>query len=126
MKQVLKYLDREFWVEKNISLPTLASRRIMIEAVRLLEKRVAHFACLAGKTEVIVYPDGDVGICEMLKPIGNVKETNYDLNKFYQQNKDRFQAVKKCSCIHDCNLTSSIRFSPESLIEMVKKKPKLL
>ena len=125
MKKVLRCLEKEVWETQNNSLPVLGSRRIMIEAVRLLEKGTTPLTCWAGKTEIIIYPDGDVGICEMLKSVGNLKETGYNLIKFYQQHREKFQAVKKCRCTHDCNLTSSVRFSPESLVEVVKKRPKI-
>ncbi|MFH1575546.1 MAG: radical SAM protein [Candidatus Nealsonbacteria bacterium] len=122
MKSAFKCLDAEAWKTKNIPLIAFSNRQIMIEVIRLLEKRSTGFSCLAGKTEVIVYPEGDVGICEMLKPVGNLEETGYDLIKFYKQHREQFQAARKCSCTHDCNVMSSIRFSPSSIVELIKRK----
>ena len=122
MKNVLEYLDKEFWGKSDASLVSLINRQTMIEIIRILEQKTSNFTCLAGKTELIVYPEGDVGICEMLKSVGNLKETDYDLIKFYQRHKEKFQAKKLCRCTHDCAILSSIRFSPESLVEIVKRK----
>lgn len=121
MKGVLEYLDKEVW-GNDISLFSLINRQVMIETIRILENRVDNFTCLAGKTEIIIYPEGDVGICEMLKPVGNLKEADYDLIKFYQQQREKFQAKRRCCCTHDCAILSSIRFSPESLIGIIKRK----
>jgi len=122
MKDVFEYLDLKVWKAKNNSLFEFFNREIMMQAIRILEKKSRHFSCLAGKTEVVIYPEGEVGICEMLKPVGNLKETKYDLIKFYKQYKEKFQAIPKCVCTHDCSIMSSIKFSPELLVEMVKKK----
>ena len=122
MKGVLEYLDKEFWNKSNTPLISLINRQTMIETIRILEKKAGNFNCLAGKTEIIVYPEGDVAICEMLKPVGNLKESDYDLVEFYQRHKEKFQTKKLCRCTHDCAILSSIRFSPESLVEMVKRK----
>ncbi len=119
MKNIFRYLDKNIWQKKRNSLFTLANRQVLKEVIKLLEKKNKNLPCLAGRTEIVVYPEGNVGICEMLKPVGNLKETNYDLVKFYEKYKDKFQSPKKCSCSHDCNIMSSIRFSPESLTEMI-------
>jgi len=122
MKNVFKYLDKKVWNTRNNSLLTLANRQVLIEIIRLLERKNTEFNCSAGTSEVIIYPEGDVGICEMLKSVDNLKNTNYNLIKFYQKRKEKFQANRKCSCTHDCNVMSSIRLTPKSLVEMIKRK----
>ncbi len=121
MKKALEYLDKEVWGQNN-SLFYLINRQVMVETIRILENRATNFTCLAGTTELIVYPEGDVGICEMLKPVGNLQETDYDLIKFYLKQKEKFQAKRSCRCTHDCAILSSIRFSPESLLEIAEGK----
>lgn len=122
MKKAFRYLDKELWNKKDVSILSLINRQLMIETIRVLEKKSASFTCLSGQTELIIYPEGEVGICEMLKPIGNLKETEFDLKKFYDKNKSQFRDEKKCRCTHDCTILSSIRFSPESLVELAKHK----
>ena len=121
MKKVLECLDREVW-DKNVSLFSLSNRQVMAETIRILEKKATNFICLAGKTEMIIYPEGNVGICEMLKPIGSLKETDYDLAKFHKRHREKFQAPRNCRCTHDCAILSSIRFSSDSIVEMIKRK----
>ncbi|MFH1610666.1 MAG: radical SAM protein [Patescibacteria group bacterium] len=116
MVQVFKYLDTKLW-KKNTDLLPIMNRQIMKEVIKILEQKSSP-PCLAGQTEVVIYPEGDVGICEMLKPVGNLKETNYDFERFYKQHKE-FKIKKSCTCIHDCNVMSQIKFSPKSLIEIV-------
>lgn len=122
MKRAFECLETKAWKTKNNPLIAFGNRQIIIEVIRLLEKRAINFTCSAGKTEVVIYPEGDVGICEMLKPVGNLKETDYDLIKFYKQHKEKFQAIRKCTCTHDCNIMSSIRLSPPSIVELIKRK----
>ena len=122
MKKIFAYLEKEAWGTNNNTLTALINRQRMIESIRILEKKPSALACPAGKTELVIYPEGDVGICEMLKPLGNLKETDHDLIKFYEKYRRQFQAKKSCSCTHDCNITASIRLSPQSLVEIAKRK----
>lgn len=74
------------------------------------------FRCLAGKTSVVIYPEGDVAVCELKKPIGNLRDFNYDIKKIMESKKykEMLNQIKKikCSCTHDCFIYNTINHTP--------------
>ena len=83
------------------------------------KKAVMH--CLAGKIDGILYPNGDVALCEVVIPFGNLRDYDLDFNKLWnsvEANKMR-KKIKFCYCIHPCNLLSSMRFDYNSLLRII-------
>jgi MoaA/NifB/PqqE/SkfB family radical SAM enzyme len=73
--------------------------------------------CYAGLINTVIYPDGNVGLCEILdKKIGNLRGFDMDLGKLWASDtrRDLVRWVKEsnCYCTHECNLTSNILFNP--------------
>ncbi len=73
--------------------------------------------CYAGKTNIVIYPDGDVFPCELLKDkIGNLREENYDFRRIWFsvklkkiRNKIR---EERCYCYHGCNALTNVVYNP--------------
>jgi hypothetical protein len=42
--------------------------------LKTLTKQAQVIPCLAGILSVVVYANGDVGVCEMHKPLGNLRQ----------------------------------------------------
>ena len=78
--------------------------------------------CFAGYQDAVLLPNGDVSVCEMTRPIGNIAETGYDLVRFFGRDNIR-SALKRylrCSCAHDCNIVNSIRLNASSIARILK------
>jgi MoaA/NifB/PqqE/SkfB family radical SAM enzyme len=69
------------------------------------------FLCSAGRSILVIYPNGDVSLCELKNPIGNLRDENYDIKRIL----DNEKALKmlgeisrdRCSCTHICFLNAS-------------------
>ena len=79
--------------------------------------------CTAGETTIVFDHNGDFRSCEMRPAIGNMKDYNYDLNKALHSDTmkkevDEIGGGKKanCWCTHGCWITSSLIFSPTSML----------
>ncbi len=79
--------------------------------------------CTAGETTFVLDHNGDFRSCEMREPIGNMKDYDYDLSKAafgnrMKQEIDEIGGGKKadCWCTHGCWITSSIKFSPYTIL----------
>ena len=79
--------------------------------------------CTAGETTIVFDHNGDFRACEMRDPIGNMRDYDYDMQKalFSDKMKQEIDAIgggKKanCWCTHGCWITSSLIFSPTSLL----------
>jgi len=79
--------------------------------------------CTAGETTIVFDHNGDFRSCEMRPAIGNMRDYDYDLNKalhsdVMKKEVEEIGGGKKanCWCTHGCWITSSLIFSPTSLL----------
>jgi len=95
-------------------------RVIVIGAMKYLhsikEKSLAGWkwpmSCSAGRSILVVYPNGDVSLCELKTPVANLRDNNYNIKDLI--NREGFlNGLKEvdaniCSCTHICFLNASI------------------
>jgi MoaA/NifB/PqqE/SkfB family radical SAM enzyme len=79
--------------------------------------------CTAGDTTFVIDANGDFRSCEMRPPIGNLKDFDYNLRDAYNSSvmkKEVYEigggARADCWCTHGCWITSSLKFSPWSML----------
>lgn len=102
------------WSPYAVGLGALKSSYAQIIDNLVNEKINAGAICEAGKNVIIINEKGDVFPCEPLwKPIGNLRECEYDLRKIVANDKyKRFVAKHlgpdKCSCTWSCSINSAI------------------
>lgn len=70
--------------------------------------------CLAGKSHLVIYANGDVSSCEMLAPYGNIRKKSLaELLKSKEAIARRdFIRQGKCHCYHNCNLLDNLLLNP--------------
>ena len=75
--------------------------------------------CVSGYKDAVVYPQGNVSLCEFTKPFANLKSFNFDFQKLWQskQADDYRRLTKKCACTHPCSLGDSLAYDSEFLVE---------
>ena len=83
-------------------------------AVKILKKQAPLMECQAGNLIGVVYPDGNIGVCELLETGDNIKNYDYDFAKAWNSEKmDKLrEKVKGCFCTHGCFLQSTMYHSP--------------
>ena len=111
-----RYLRRDHiaWYER------LAVISFLVLVQKLKELSLAGgrtpYRCSAGKNIAVIDANGDLRLCELLSPIGNLKQQNYNFSTVWnsiQANKLRDEIVRKhCFCTHNCfiKLTASSYF----------------
>lgn len=79
--------------------------------------------CKAGKISGVVYANGDVGVCEIHKPIGNLREKSFPEIWHSPEAKALRQQIanKECYCTTEVFMWSSIVYQPLPLIEATVK-----
>ena len=89
-------------------------------SINLLETQDRMVTCTAGKTFSVVYPNGDVAICEPTKPFANLHDFQMDFRELWKsQSADNMrQKTKACDCIHPCNLIDSMSYDTKTLIKL--------
>jgi len=70
--------------------------------------------CSAGKNICVLDADGNVRICELKEPLGNVRDNNYDIRKLLGN-----IGIHSCSCTHSCFLNATLDMSPVVFLRSV-------
>jgi MoaA/NifB/PqqE/SkfB family radical SAM enzyme len=74
--------------------------------------------CQAGQISAVVYANGDVGVCEIHKPLGNLRQKRFwDIWRSPEANQLRESiARKECHCTTEVFMWSSIVYQPVQLV----------
>jgi len=90
--------------------------------VRTLQERRQVIPCLAGASHLVVWPEGDVSSCELLPPIGNIREKNIDELLKGVEMRERLSSIRRgdCYCTHDCNMIENILLNPKSYLRLLR------
>ena len=80
--------------------------------------------CFAGDAGGVIYDEGTVSSCEILKPVGNLRDYDWDFSKlWYSPAMDarREQVADGCFCTHESNCYyPSLAFNPQHLVQIKK------
>ncbi len=76
------------------------------------EKNFVKFTCSAGNNICTIDADGEVRVCELKEPVGNLRNNNYDIRKILNT-----KLKHDCTCTHACFQNASIDISPINYIK---------
>jgi len=97
---------------------------IMLDTLKFKERR---FICYAGYKDAVIYSNGDVALCEQVKPFGSLVDWGWNFKAAWNSREawqQRWQ-LTKCACIHGCNISTSIAveaFKKENFFKKTIKK----
>jgi hypothetical protein len=90
-------------------------QHVKIETIR---KRTQVVPCRAGVLSAVVYSNGDVSVCELHEPLGNLRERSFA--EIWSSEKARALrrsiAAKACYCTTEVFMWPSITYRPPALI----------
>ncbi len=90
--------------------------------VETIKQQRQVIPCKAGKISGVIYANGDVGVCELHKPLGNLREKTFweiwgsDEAKRLRESIAR----KECHCTTEVFLWSSVVYQPVQLMRAMK------
>lgn len=93
-------------------------QRLKIEySIDILKNRKNPLNCLAGHVDGVIHANGDVSICELTRPVGNLRNEDMDFRKVWRSEEaDRMREfAARCCCIHGCNLLSNMQYDEPTL-----------
>ncbi len=81
------------------------------------------FKCPAGATDAVIYPNGDVALCENMQPFANLRDYGLELYRLWNSDKaDKARDnIEHCFCPHPCYLSSAIKNDFRALLYMGDK-----
>jgi radical SAM protein with 4Fe4S-binding SPASM domain len=84
--------------------------------IKVLNGGKLPFTCLAGKVVIVLEPNGEIKLCELLESVGNLRDYNYNFKSILKtkEAKNQIQMIKKtrCSCTHCVFLLNSLEHTP--------------
>lgn len=86
----------------------------------VLDSGKLPFICSAGKNIVVIEPNGEVKLCELLPSVGNLKEHSYDIEQLLKSNASRqlYKKIENCKCTHVCFINMSIANDKKTLFKV--------
>jgi len=79
------------------------------------------FICEAGRGIGVLYPDGQVSVCELLPPIGSVRKTSFKniWNSARLRKMTKELQKNRCFCTHECFLSAAINLQPAMMLRSI-------
>jgi MoaA/NifB/PqqE/SkfB family radical SAM enzyme len=89
---------------------------------RTQKTQQAQLTCYAGTAGGVIYDEGTVSSCEILDPIGNLRDYDWNFQKLWfspSMQARRKKAANGCFCTHESNCYyPSLPFNPKHLIQI--------
>jgi MoaA/NifB/PqqE/SkfB family radical SAM enzyme len=89
---------------------------------RTEETHQAQLKCYAGTAGGVIYDEGTVSSCEILEPVGNLRDTDWNFSKLWfgpAMQARRKKVAAGCFCTHESNCYyPSLPFNPKHLIQI--------
>lgn len=84
------------------------------------DRRKWKMACTAGQTSLVIDYNGDVRVCELRKPIGNLRKCGMDFQRFWNSIERKMEVrqveLDQCFCTHICFIYDSMRHSKRVML----------
>ena len=108
--------------------PMLAGRGGRLTKLRLdkqlevLRARRRVVDCLAGYVDCVVYPSGDVAVCEFTRPFANLRDFGMDLMRAMTSAPadEARRRTRACACTHPCHLSDSLAYDSDFLTRFLE------
>ncbi len=114
LKNANQNSEYKFW-------PICEQLKLVYSMDMIINKRKS-LPCYAAKMECVIYPDGDVSFCEMTKPFGILRDSDFNLHELWRSEaaKAMRRKISRCFCIHDCNLSTSMSLDAKTVLERLR------
>lgn len=114
---------KEIYKNQQKGIGYVTSTECLNCAIEILKTHKKIVDCLAGRVIGVVYSNGDVGICELTTPVGNLKDFNFDFYKIWNSKEadEMRKKISNCFCTHTCFLLPSIIYNPKFMLKAIIK-----
>ena len=109
MQTIFKKINHLNEVSEHKFLSDIQKEKLIL-SMDIVRQEKRLIPCFAGKTEGVIYENGDVSVCETVIPLGNLKETDFNFDQLWNSEKANMmrKQVSNCACLQGCNLLSSL------------------
>lgn len=90
-------------------------------SLKMMAERKRQIPCHAGIVDGVLYASGDVALCELTRPVGNLREYGLDFERLWRSEAavQMRKGIRNCFCIHGCNLATSMMYKPDMVMSVL-------
>jgi MoaA/NifB/PqqE/SkfB family radical SAM enzyme len=116
-QQLYEYIRRLWLPRETGRYGAIVEPMLQWAKLRTAAERTQVVPCRAGVLSAVVYSNGDVSVCEMHEPLGNLREQSFPeiWASFEARQRRRSIANKECACTTEVFLWPSIVYQPAQL-----------
>lgn len=95
--------------------------------LKIVEEKKPVVKCIGNMKCGVLFPDGGVSLCEVVKPFDNIRNYDYDYFKCWSSESAHLQRQKmnKCFCTYVCYLMDSMLYDEATILSVLgERKPK--
>jgi MoaA/NifB/PqqE/SkfB family radical SAM enzyme len=120
-KDLYEYIRRLWAPREDGRYGAIVEPLLQYTKVKTVEEKRQVVPCRAGRLSCVVYANGDVSLCEIHKPIGNLREkTFWEIWSSPEANALRASIDRKeCYCTTEVFMWSSIAYQPTHLVKIM-------
>jgi hypothetical protein len=117
--ELAQYVRRLWFPKEQGRYGSIVEPMLQWAKVKTARQQRQLIPCRAGVLSAVVYANGDVGMCESLSSLGNIREMPFE--KIWHSEKAKEVrasiAAKKCYCTNEIFMWPSITYQPLELIK---------
>jgi MoaA/NifB/PqqE/SkfB family radical SAM enzyme len=119
--EIYKYKTTRFPGQQGF-LRKLADKLTFVIAIENLRQNTQVIPCEAGRILGVIEHNGDVKHCELLPPIGNIREDSFDQiwNSSIAHEARKRIVAKQCNCTHECYTFPSLIANPTYIVRFIR------
>jgi MoaA/NifB/PqqE/SkfB family radical SAM enzyme len=121
-EELYEYIRRLWAPRETGRYGSLVEPMLQWGKVETVKQQRQVVPCMAGRISAVVYANGDVGVCEIHKPLGNLRQKGFW--EIWRSDEARTLresiARKECYCTTEVFMWSSIVYQPVQLVRAIK------
>lgn len=123
MKNIIKKLHKIYSKNEKDPLLLYLDKRMLDAEFYVYTYNKPFHKCLAGRGTGVIYPNGDISICELYSPFANLHEYDWNFKKVWFSKRANLERkkVKGCFCTHGCWMFQNILMAPSEIIRFYTK-----
>jgi MoaA/NifB/PqqE/SkfB family radical SAM enzyme len=115
-QELYQYIRRLWAARESGRYGSLVEPMLQWAKLRTISEQTQVIPCRAGVLSAVVYSNGDVSVCELHKPLGNLRETSF----WEIWASEEAQKLRSCIGHKDCYCTTEVFMWPSIVFQPIR------
>ena len=111
------------YIPPGNDLRLMLQRAMLNNSIALLSNQRPALKCRAGIVDGVVYPNGDVALCEITNPFDNLQHYEYDFYRLWLSAKaqEARKIIQNCACMHGCHMVNAMKYDYRFVLDALQR-----